>query len=76
MSWVMMQFTAKENVRPGCIVSMSVCLNYFMIKLSKSDDPYYCPNCASARHSREISDLRKQVKALTDALVGMKALES
>ena len=54
-----------------------VCMSkLFYDKLSKSDDPYYCPNCTSARHSHEISELRKQVKALTDALVGVKALES
>ena len=54
-----------------------VCMSkLFYDKLSKSDDLYYCPNCASTRHSHEISELRKQIKALTDALVGVKALES
>ena len=32
-------------------------------------------NCASASHYHKISDLRKWVRDLTDALVGMKALE-
>ena len=72
-----MRFTAKENVRPAWLHRKCVWMSKLPYdKLSKSDDPYYCPNCASARHSHEISDLRKQVKALTDALVGVKALES
>ena len=32
-------------------------------------------NCASASHFHKISDLRKQVRDLTDVLVGMKALK-
>ena len=47
----------------------------FYDKISNCDDPYYCPNCASAKQSQEISDLKKQVEDLTKEIAGMKALK-
>ena len=47
----------------------------FYDKISVSDDPYHCPNCASAKQSQEISVLKQQVEDLTKEIACIKALK-
>ena len=57
----------------GWLHSKCVCmLKLLYDKISKFDDPYYCPNCIVAKEFEEIFQLRNWIKA---ALAGMKALE-
>ena len=44
-------------------------------KLSNSHDMYYCPNCASAKQSQEITVLKKQVEELTKEITNVEALK-
>ena len=44
-------------------------------KLSNNHDMYYCPNCASAKQSQEITVLKKQVEELTKEITNVEALK-
>ena len=60
----------------GWLHRKCVCMSKLLYdKISKSDDPYYCPNCIVAKQSEEIFQLRNQMKDLSVALAGMKVLE-
>ena len=60
----------------GWLHRKCVCMSkLFYDKISKSDDPYYCPNCIVAKQSEEIFQLRSRIKDLSAALARMKALE-
>ena len=60
----------------GWLHHKCVCmLKLFYDKISKCNNPYYCPNCIVAKQSEEIFQLRNRIKDLSATLVGMKALE-
>ena len=65
-----------KGICKGWLHHKCVCmLKLFYDKISKSNNPYYCPNCIVAKQSEEIFQLRNRIKDLSAALAEMKALE-
>ena len=50
----------KGRLHPKCVCMLKL----FYDKISKPDDPYYCPNCIVAKQSEEIYQLRNRIKDL------------
>ena len=59
-------FVYCEEDCKGWLHCKYVCMSkQFYNKISKCNDPYYCPNCIIAKQSEEVLLLRNQIRPLS-----------